>query len=302
MPTRNGFHVIVIAGPTAIGKTSLAIRLAKEFASEIISADSRQFYSELNIGVARPTENELSIIKHHFIADRSINDFLSAGQYAREAREKIDELSKTADRVIVTGGSGLHLKALISGIDDGPVVPNELREELQRAYLSNGLDAMQSQLKSLDPSLGFDFEWQNPKRVIRALEIVKSSGKPYLESFTPAKEIQWPVKTYTLEMPREMLYSRINRRVDKMMEDGLLEEVKSLSEYEDLEVMKTVGYSELFDYLDGYMNLGEAVDKIKQNSRRYAKRQMTWFRNQGDFKTLSTKSALNEIKLDSKSI
>jgi tRNA dimethylallyltransferase len=288
-------QVIVIAGPTASGKTALAIELAEKLNCEILSADSRQFYAELKIGVARPTEEELKRVKHHFIADRSIQDFITAGQYADEAREKIRELAKDFDHVVVAGGSGLHLKALLEGIDDSPMVTSGLRDEIQRQYLSEGLESIGQSLREIDPNPIEGFEWDNPRRVMRALEIVKSSGKSYAESFSPAKALEWPVKAYALEWPREELYERINARVEQMMQDGLLAEVESLLEYKDLDALRTVGYTELFDYLDGKYSLERAVELIQQNSRRYAKRQITWFKNQGNFQALQKESSIEEI-------
>jgi tRNA dimethylallyltransferase len=288
-------QVIVIAGPTASGKTALAIELAEKLNCEILSADSRQFYAELKIGVARPTEEELKRVKHHFIADRSIQDFITAGQYADEAREKIRELTKDFDHVVVAGGSGLHLKALLEGIDDSPMVTSGLRDEIQRQYLSEGLESIGQSLREIDPNPIEGFEWDNPRRVMRVLEIVKSSGKSYAESFSPAKALEWPVKAYALEWPREELYERINARVEQMMQDGLLAEVESLLEYKDLDALRTVGYSELFDYLDGKYSLERAVELIQQNSRRYAKRQITWFKNQGNFQALQKESSIEEI-------
>lgn len=271
--------LIVIAGPTAIGKTALAIKIAQFYQTEIISADSRQFFREMSIGTAKPNPIELAAAKHHFINSHSINEEVNVGSFEKEALEKINELFKTHDVLVMVGGSGLYINAVLYGFDELPKADEKLREELNRRLEVEGIIALQNQLKILDPAYYQEVDIQNPQRVIRALEVCISSGKPF-SSFrkTTIKNRPFQSVLIGLDMEREKLYQRINQRVDLMMQEGLLDEVKSLIEYQHLNALKTVGYSEIFNYLNGEWTLEQAVDKIKQNTRNFAKRQLTWFR------------------------
>jgi tRNA dimethylallyltransferase len=275
-------RLIVIAGPTGVGKTRFAIQLAQHFKTEIISADSRQLFKELNIGVARPTKEELSTVKHHFIASHSIHEDYNAGKYEREVNECLEQLFVKHDVVVMCGGTGLYIKAATEGLDDLPAQDKELRNELNALFNNSGMEGL---LKRLD-DLGIDkqgIEVDNPQRVIRAIEINKLKSKMKSKSKTNRA---YKCSYYFLNRDREKLYERINQRVDMMLEDGLLKEVKNLHPHKDLNSLKTVGYQELFDAFDGKWTQQEAIEKIKQHTRNYAKRQLTWFRNQGDFKEL----------------
>mgnify|MGYP003341553878 CR=1 FL=1 len=302
---------IIVAGPTAVGKTAEAIRLAKFYNTSIISADSRQCYKELNIGVARPTEEELKEVKHYFIANHSITENISAAIFAREAREYLDEIFKDHDKAIVCGGTGLYIKALVEGLDNIPPIPSEIREAVIQLYYENGIDALRNTLLELDPTFSVHGDIHNPQRMMRALEVVLHTGRSIFEYHTskreegeglPAgrqggereEEVEYNYNvdndynnynnstiTFTykiLDLPRAELYDRINMRVDKMIEDGLEDEVRILIAYKELPALQTVGYKELFDYFDGKCTREEAIDKIKQHTRNYAKRQVTWFK------------------------
>jgi tRNA dimethylallyltransferase len=274
----------VIAGPTAIGKTKLAIELAKHYNSVILSADSRQFYKELNIGTAKPSEKELSEAKHYFINNKSITELFGAGHFEKEAVPLLDELFKEYQLVFVVGGSGLYIDALLHGVDEFEDVPAEVREKLNTEFEENGIEPLQRELKEKDPVCAQTVDLNNSQRVIRALEVCRHSGKPY-SSFLRKHQTQrnfTPIKLF-INTDREKLYERINKRVDEMMERGLLNEVKSLTAYKEVNALKTVGYKELFDHLEGLYSLEEAIAKIKQHTRNYAKRQITWFKNQDEW-------------------
>lgn len=270
--------LIVILGPTASGKTGLAIKAAQLFNTEIISADSRQFFSELNIGVARPSVKEMAEARHHFIAFKSIHDHYSAGQFERDALKKADEIFAKSDYVICAGGSTLYLQAIISGLDDLPSDP-KVKTALQHEINSTGLESLVEQLKTVDPEYYNQVDLSNPHRVIRALEVFTITGQKY-SSLRKADSAQRPFKIikFGIDPERSVLYDRINRRVDQMIDDGLVEEAKTLLPYSELNALQTVGYTELFEYFNGRMTLDQAIDKIKQHSRNYAKRQMTWWR------------------------
>ena len=275
--------LVVVVGPTAVGKTATAILLAKHFNTEIISADSRQFYLEMNIGTAKPDAEELAAAPHHFINSHSIEEEYSAGDFERDALKLLDELFKTKDVVIMVGGSGLFVRAVCEGLDDLPKAPEGVREALNKSFQEHGLDPLKARLQEIDPQYYAVADIDNPQRVIRALEVFEATGNPL--SFYQKKDVckrAFDFVTIGLNMDRAKLYERINLRVNKMMEAGLLEEVKSLTAYRQKPALLTVGYSEIFDYLDGSISLEEAVDKIKQNSRRYAKRQITWFKKFGN--------------------
>jgi tRNA dimethylallyltransferase len=274
--------LLVICGPTASGKTELAISKAKEFSTEIISADSRQFYKELNIGTAKPSKEQLTEVKHHFIDSHSITETFTAGNFETEGLKVLNELFKTKDTVVLVGGSGLYINALVNGFDEMPEVDQSLRKKLQELYEKEGITALQKLLEEKDPEYFAQVDLKNPQRLIRALE-VSISGAPYSSyrkngaaSAGPGRNFQ--VKKIAIDFPREELYKRIDKRVDAMMEQGLLEEVKGLVKYKGHNALNTVGYTELFDYLEGKTDLEEAVRLIKRNTRHYAKRQLTWFR------------------------
>lgn len=272
-------ELIIVAGPTASGKTAAAIELAKKYQTEIISFDSRQFYREMNIGTARPTAEELAAVPHHFIGNVSIHENYNAGKFAAEALVKIEELSHTHSTIILVGGSGLYLEALINGFDELPENTMTCRQELNELYASQGLDALQDLLKEKDPVYYEQVDLNNPQRLIRALEICLATGGSY-SSYRKGqkKELPFTYRLRGIELSREELYDRINRRVLQMMEKGLLDEVRALLPYQHLNALQTVGYKELFDYLNGKTDLNTAVMLIQQNTRRYAKRQLTWFR------------------------
>ncbi len=271
--------IVIVAGPTAVGKTALAIELAAYFHTSIISADSRQCYKELNIGVAKPSQEELQKVNHFFINSHSVEEEVTAAAYESYALKVTEDLFQDNNIVIVTGGTGLYLKALCEGLDEIPAVDEGVREQLIVAYKEAGIEWLQNELKAKDPLYAAKGEMQNPQRMLRALEVVLGTGQSIL-SFRKAVPKNRPfaiIKT-ALDLPREELYERVNHRVDWMMEQGLLQEVQSLIPYRHLNSLQTVGYRELFDYFDSETSLEEAVRLIKQNTRHYAKRQLTWFR------------------------
>lgn len=272
-------YLIILGGPTASGKTTFAINLAKHFDTEIISCDSRQFYKEMHIGTAKPTPEELSQVKHHFIDSLSIQQDYSVGDYERDALALLDQLFKQRDFVIMTGGSGLFINAVCFGLDNFPEVPETVKKEIEKGYATNGISWLQDELKKGDPEYYEAVDLQNPHRLMRALEVIKASGKAY-SSFRKGGSSQRNFIPIFLQMhhPRTTLYERINLRVDLMMQAGQLEEVKSLFPFKTLNALQTVGYQEIIAYLDEKASLEEAVRMIKQNSRRYAKRQITWMR------------------------
>lgn len=275
--------LVVVVGPTAVGKTATAILLAQHFNTEILSADSRQFYREMSIGTAKPDAEELAAAPHHFINSHSIAQEYSAGDFERDALKLLDELFLTKDTVIMVGGSGLFVRAVCEGLDDLPKAPEGVRDALNKAFEENGLGPMKARLRELDPAYYAVADIDNPQRVIRALEVYEATGNPM--SFYQKKEQAsrpFQVVTIGLNMDRPKLYERINLRVDNMLAAGLIDEVKSLEQYRHKPALLTVGYSEIFDYFDGDLSLEEAIDKIKQNSRRYAKRQITWFKKYGN--------------------
>lgn len=271
--------LIVIAGPTAIGKTALAITLAQHFTTEIISADSRQFFKEMSIGTAKPHPDELAAAKHHFIDSHSINTFFSTGDFEKQALGLLDEIFTRHDLAIMVGGSGLYLDAVTKGLDELPDTDMEIRAQLNQLFETEGLEPIKAQLEAADPEYYAKVDQANTQRLIRGLEFFLSTGKKVSSFLTNSrKERPFNIIKIGLNMERPLLYERINHRVDVMLEEGLLEEVKSLIGFRELNALKTVGYAELFDYLDGTITYDTAVDKIKQNTRRFAKRQLTWFR------------------------
>jgi tRNA dimethylallyltransferase len=290
---KNQKTVIIIAGPTAVGKTSLGIAVAKHFSTEIISADSRQCFKELSIGVARPSEEELAAVPHHFIASHSILQKVTAATFEDYALEQVSALFQHHNAVVMVGGTGLYIKAFTEGMDPIPEVPQDIHEMLNAAYKQNGLLWLQEEVKASDPQFFAEGETQNPQRLLRALEVVKATGQSIL-SFRTAnkKERPFEVVKLALDLPREILYQRINHRVELMMKDGLLEEVRSLVPYEELNALQTVGYKEFFRYFRNDIELTEAVESIKQNTRHYAKRQLTWFRKDETYHWLPPNSSV----------
>lgn len=271
--------LIVIAGPTAIGKTALGITLARHFSTEIISADSRQFFKEMSIGTAKPHIDELAAARHHFIDSHSINTFFSTGDFEKQALEVLEEIFSQHDLAIMVGGSGLYLDAVTKGLDELPDTDMEIRSQLNALFETEGLEPIKAQLAAADPEYYAKVDQANTQRLIRGLEFFLSTGKKVSSFLTNSKKQRpFDIIKIGLNMERPLLYERINRRVDLMLQEGLLEEVKSLQPHKDLNALKTVGYAELFDYLDGHMTYDTAVEKIKQNTRRFAKRQLTWFR------------------------
>ena len=283
MPIKNKKTLLTIIGPTAIGKTSLAINLALYFGTEIISCDSRQFFKEMSIGTAVPSAEELAQAKHHFIQHKSIFEPYSVGDFERNAITLLTELFQRNDVVIMVGGSGLYADAVLYGLDDFPEVSTEIRNELNTHYQVQGIAYLQTKLKDLDPIQYERMDIQNPQRMLRALEVCIASGKPY-SSFLNKKKIlrDFTNLTIGLTAEREVVYERINRRVELMLEDGLLIEAQRLFPYKELNALQTVGYRELFDFLEGKTSLDFAVEEIKKNTRRFAKRQYTWFHKNKD--------------------
>lgn len=275
--------LIVLIGPTGVGKTELSLHIAEDFNTSIISSDSRQLYADLKIGTAAPTDEQLKRVPHHFVGTLKLTDYYSAAQYEAEVLHLLSNLFKTKDVVVMTGGSMMYVDAVCKGIDDIPTVDNETRELMKQRFEQEGLEPLCAELKLLDPEYYKIVDLKNPKRVIHALEICYMTGKTYT-SFRTRNTQKRPfhIIKVGLTREREELYERINRRVDIMLEEGLLEEAKSVYIYKHLNSLNTVGYKELFKYLDGEWELPFAIEKIKQNSRIYSRKQMTWFRRDTD--------------------
>jgi len=271
--------LIVIVGPTAVGKTALAIRLAQHFNTEIISADSRQIYRELDIGTAKPSMEELSLVKHHFINSHSIHDDCDAGAYGRDALALVHSLFEKFDYLILCGGSGLYVRALLEGFDEMPPVPDGLREQINKEYEANGLSWLQAHVKQVDPDYYEVVDIQNPHRLIRALELYRAWQKP-MHELRKQKKLEHPFQIVKigLELEREELYTRIDIRMDAMIEQGLFAEAEKFYPLRNLNALQTVGYREIFGFMDGLYDKGEAIRLLKRNSRHYAKRQLTWFK------------------------
>jgi len=289
-------YIISIVGPTGIGKTSLSIKLATYFKTEIISADSRQFYKEIPIGTAAPSNEEQKAITHHFIHNKSILDKYSVGDFEREAIECISTIHKHNPIVVLVGGSGLYVQAVLEGLDDFPEVNANIRTQLNTEFKTNGIQGLQKELKSLDPIAHETIALDNPHRVIRALEICRGTGKAY-SSFLNKEKKKRNFKTIQIGLTaeRSLVYERINRRVDLMIAQGLIDEVKSVFEYKHLNALNTVGYKEVFRYLEGHCSLEFATEEIKKNSRRFAKRQFTWFKRQEETKWFDHSAPIEEI-------
>lgn len=277
--------VIILAGPTAVGKTSLAIEVARHLGTEIISADSRQCFKELNIGVARPSAEELAAVKHYFIASHSIHEKVNAITFEQYALDRVNEIFRMSDVAVMVGGTGLYIKAFCEGMDEIPDVPELIHNEIVYEYQKNGLEWLQQQVQQLDPVFFATGENKNPQRLMRALEVYKSTGKSILSFRRGEKATRaFSIIKLAIELPKEQLHYNINTRVDKMMEQGLVEEVRSLIPYQHLNALQTVGYKELFDVFSGESTVADALHLIKQNTRQYAKRQLTWFRKDKDFR------------------
>jgi tRNA dimethylallyltransferase len=271
--------LISIIGSTGIGKTKLAIEMAKHFSTEIISCDSRQFFKEMKIGTATPTDEELAQVKHHFIGHLSVQDYYSIGQYEEDALEKIEEIFEKNDFVVLVGGSMMYEKAVVEGLNDLPEANAENQEKLQKILDEEGLGKLQEILKNLDEEYYNVVHKENPRRLLRAIDVIWQTGRKYSEIIAePKHKRDFKVVRIGITAPREIMYERINLRVDKMLENGLIDEVKSLTEYQKLVPLQTVGYTEIFKYLEGSWDLDFAIEEIKKNSRRYAKRQETWNR------------------------
>lgn len=275
--------LVILLGPTGVGKTELCLSLAEELNTEIVSCDSRQFFKELKIGTAAPTEAQMQRVKHHLVGNLSIFDYYSCGRFEIDALKKLDELFLSKDVVLMTGGSMLYIDAICKGIDDIPNVEQNLRDSLHERYANEGIDNILAELKLLDPEYYDLVDKKNHKRIIHALEICLTSGKTF-SSFRKetAKARPFDIIKIGLNLPREELYDRINKRVDIMFEEGLLEEAKKFYPHRNLNSLNTVGYKELFEYFDGNWELDFAKNMIKQNSRRYAKKQLTWFNRDKD--------------------
>ena len=271
-------HLIVLVGPTAVGKTALGIDLAKYFETEIVSADSRQMYRELHIGTASPSDLELSLAKHHFIKNRSVTDYYNASMFEFEVLDLLETLFQQFDVVLMVGGSTLYIDALCQGIDDLPAADLKLRGQLMEKYRAEGIEFLRNQLRILDPEHYTKVDLRNPSRMMKAIEVSLMTGRPYSAFLTSTKKDRdFNIIKIGINRERAELFERINRRVDQMISDGLVDEVKSLAQYRNTNALKTVGYREIFEYLDGSISLDQAIEQIKTNTRRYAKRQITWF-------------------------
>jgi len=277
--------LIIISGPTAVGKTAVAIAVARHFGSEIISADSRQIYREMSIGTAVPSPEEMKAVRHHFIQNKSVYDYYNAFMYETEVIKLLEDLFRRMNPVIMAGGSGLYINAVCHGIDDIPTVEPAVRQEMKELYAWEGIEGLRSLLKKVDPEYYKKADLRNPKRLLKALEITVQAGRPYSSFLTQTrKQRPFRILKAGLDLPREELYDRINRRVDRMIETGLMEEARRLYPHRDTNALNTVGYKELFDYFDKKISLDEAITRIKANTRKYARKQLTWFRKDPDIR------------------
>ena len=290
--------IIIIAGPTASGKTALSVELARMFRTVVISADSRQCYKEMMIGTAVPSAEEMQGIPHYFIHSHSIHEPVSAGKFAEYALQKLDELFQSHDIVILTGGTGLYIQALTEGLHELPDVPEDIRARINTKYAEEGIAYLQKYLAAHDPEYYKKVDQQNPARLLRAVELIEHSGIKYSELLARKKEspLNYELEKYAIDIRRDALYERIDQRVDRMLNMGLIDEVKSLMNFRSLPPLQTVGYTEIFDYLDGKCSLEFAIDKIKQHTRNYAKRQLTWFRNRGQYLFLPPEEILSNVQ------
>ncbi|MBR6931262.1 MAG: tRNA (adenosine(37)-N6)-dimethylallyltransferase MiaA [Bacteroidales bacterium] len=293
MPT-----LIIVTGPTASGKTAFSIEMAKALNTVILSADSRQFYKEMSIGTAAPTEEELSQVQHYFVHHIGIEDKYDVADYERDALQLLDKLFKKHDTVVMTGGSGLFIDAVCNGIDAMPDVQPDIREKVQKLYDKGGLKALQDEVQRLDPEYFAIVDQQNPRRLQRALEVCYQTGQPF-SAFRSGNAVQrdFEIKKYALLWERQALIERINNRVDLMMEQGLLEEAKALYQKRHLNALNTVGYKELFSYFDEQCTLAEAIEQIKIHTRQYAKRQMTWLRKDTRYQWITLEDLDNTVSI-----
>lgn len=282
---KNSKRILVIAGPTAVGKTALAIKIAKYFQTAVISADSRQFFKEMSMGTAKPGKEEMDGVPHYFIDNLSIEEDYNVGNFEKDALNLLKKLFQQKDTVIVSGGSGLYVKALCEGINDMPQIPAEIREKINIAYEEKGLQYLQERLKEVDPEYYKIVDLKNPQRLIRALELYEISGEnmTYFRSINTNIQRPFNIIKIGLERPREELYKRIDIRMDQMIDQGLFKEAQNLLPFQHLNALQTVGYSEIFSYFNGDYDREEAIRLLKRNSRRYAKRQLTWFKKDQDF-------------------
>lgn len=270
--------LIVVVGPTAIGKTEICLEMAEFLNTEIISADSRQIYKELNIGTAKPSAEEMQRVSHHFIGTKSIHEYYTAGMYELEVLDTLDTLFEQYNQVLMTGGSGLYIDAVCKGIDELPRIDPQIRNNLLEQYKKEGIESLRQDLKKLDPASYEQVDLKNPKRILKALEVTIMTGIPYSSHLTkPHKKRPFRIVKFGLNRDRSELYRIINHRVDQMINEGLVEEAHELHPHKELNALNTVGYKELFDYFEGKISLERAIELIKRNSRRYAKRQLTWF-------------------------
>ncbi|MDB5201367.1 MAG: tRNA delta(2)-isopentenylpyrophosphate transferase [Ferruginibacter sp.] len=280
----------IIVGPTAVGKTAAAITIAEQLQTEIISADSRQCYRELNIGVARPSTDELAAVPHHFIASHSVTQLLTAADFETYALQQATQIFQYHESVVMVGGTGLYIKAFAEGLDPIPAVADELRNQIREQYAKNGMPWLQAEIREKDPLFFKEGEMQNPQRMMRALEVIQTTGESILALQSGSKqERNFRIVKLGLELPRELLYQRINQRVDQMMDAGLLEEARALIPQQQLNALQTVGYRELFAHFNGEISLARAIELIKQNSRHYAKRQLTWFKKDSEISWLDAR-------------
>jgi tRNA dimethylallyltransferase len=295
----NNKSLIIIAGPTAIGKTALSIELAKHYQTVVLSADSRQFFKEMTVGTAKPLKEEMQNIPHFFIDSHSITEDYNVGKYETEAIALLEDLFQQYNTVILTGGSGLYIDAICKGFDELPEADGEVRTKIATLYATEGIAGLQNLLKKLDEVYYNKVDLQNPQRMSRALEVCLTTGLPYSSLRKGKKQTRnFNIIKIGLNIDRELLYQRINKRVDEMVNNGLVKEVESLTAYKHLNALQTVGYKELFDYLDNKTDLKTAIELIKQNTRRFAKRQLTWFKRDEEiqwFEPQQTEEIINYI-------
>ena len=295
-------YLVVIAGPTAVGKTDIAIQLAKSYGSVIVSADSRQFYKGMDIGTAKPSEEQLAEVPHYFINTKNPDELYGAGHYEKDAIELLEDLFKKHTVVFLVGGSGLYINAVLKGVDDFIEVPSDIREELNKTFIEKGMSWLQEEVKKRDPEYSDAVDINNPQRLVRALEVCLFTGQKYSSFLNREREPRkFDAIKILINTDRVKLYDQINRRVDDMMQAGLLEEAKKMHPFKKENALKTVGYKELYAFMDGSYDLKAAVEKIKQHTRNYAKRQLTWFKNQDQFIEFSPEE-LSKIRtyIDSK--
>ncbi len=287
--------LIIIAGPTGVGKTKIAIELANHLKTEIISCDSRQFYKEMTIGTAVPTSEELRQVKHHFIQHKSIHDYYNISMFENEALNLLEKIFKNHQSVIMTGGSGLYIDVICNGIAQLPDADLKLRKKLQEDFQNFGLNYIQNKLLILDPEYYNSVDLSNPNRILRALEVCIQTGEKYSEKRKYSPTIRpFIINKYFITREKSILYQRINQRVDDMIKDGLIQEAEQLFSYKHLQALNTVGYKELFMYLENKISLNEAIEKIKTNTRRYAKRQLTWFKKDENYQWINHDNCTNE--------